>query len=290
MIQIIKVKDIYKKHIYALVLVLSMIVIGLVSIPAFNVFGSNLFDNIYRGLLLISARNGLALQEVHLSGNRFVSDQKILNISDIYPNKPIVLTSPSKIMDRLQAHNGWFDRVAVRRVLPSRIDIEVIEKSPSALWRHPKRSQARLIATDGSLISLSKNDNFSPEIINIINSLPQISGDNPTIPTLWSQLRLKLSHFPHIMNNVLSANLVGSRRWNLVLRSGEIIKLPENIVGGVYEKLKILDNLQREHSILSRGLLFIDLRFNSYILVRLKNSDEKTFNTTASILSFKENS
>jgi cell division protein FtsQ len=65
---------------------------------------------------------------------------------------------------------------------------------------------------------------------------------------------------------VRASILVGERRWNVRLRNGLDIKLPENGVAGAIEQLLALNNNVR---LLSRDIAAVDLRLRDRVTVRL---------------------
>jgi cell division protein FtsQ len=66
--------------------------------------------------------------------------------------------------------------------------------------------------------------------------------------------------------------LVAERRWNLRLKNGIDVRLPEHDVGAALARLVVLD---RETKILSRDVTAIDLRVDGRVGVRLSEDAAK---------------
>jgi cell division protein FtsQ len=60
--------------------------------------------------------------------------------------------------------------------------------------------------------------------------------------------------------------LVGERRWNLRLKNGIDVRLPESDVAAALERLVALD---REKNLITRDIIAIDLRLADRVTVRL---------------------
>jgi cell division protein FtsQ len=75
-----------------------------------------------------------------------------------------------------------------------------------------------------------------------------------------------LERFPALRDQVRASILVGERRWNLRLKSGLDIRLPEIEVAGALEHLMTLD---REAKLLTRDIALVDMRLSDRVTVRL---------------------
>jgi cell division protein FtsQ len=63
--------------------------------------------------------------------------------------------------------------------------------------------------------------------------------------------------------------LVGERRWNLRLKNGIDVRLPESEVAPALERLVALD---REKNLITRDIVAIDLRLADRVTVRLSDA------------------
>jgi cell division protein FtsQ len=68
---------------------------------------------------------------------------------------------------------------------------------------------------------------------------------------------------------VRASVLVGERRWNLRLKNGIDVRLPESGVATALERLVALD---REKNLITRDILAIDLRLPDRVTVRLSEA------------------
>ena len=97
-------------------------------------------------------------------------------------------------------------------------------------------------------------------------------------PKKASALLVMLQAEPLIEERVEAATLVGGRRWDLKLKSGADVKLPEDELGLALRKLA---TNHEEDGILDKNVLSIDVREGDRITVRTKPGAVQEFNAGA---------
>ena len=85
-----------------------------------------------------------------------------------------------------------------------------------------------------------------------------IDGDGEMLQTIQS--------IPDLYAKVTGAQRIGHRRWNIQLSNGMFIRLPEHDMDKAWQRLEMLD---REHDLLERDILIVDLRLPDRTFVRL---------------------
>jgi len=137
--------------------------------------------------------------------------------------------------------------VHIKRVLPNSVVINVTEYNPIAVYK------GRLISSEGDYISGSAVD---------FEYLPEISGDNANhnLVSLFSVLRLDGDW----TDLVKSAEWVGDRRWDIVLKNGLMIKMPENEPTKAWA---LLLGIYNKDSVLQTNIKAIDLRVDDRIFI-----------------------
>jgi len=150
--------------------------------------------------------------------------------------------------------NSWIADATVRKLLPGQLQIEIKEREPFALWQKDRR--VSVIADDGTVL-----EGFvAPQLL----TLPLVVGRGAE--TRAKHFLELLDRFPAIRDQVLASILVGERRWNLRLRNGLDVRLPETKVAGALEELVTLD---REARLLTRDIAVVDMRLSDRVTVRL---------------------
>ena len=145
-------------------------------------------------------------------------------------------------------------QASVRKLYPGQIVIELIERQPAGLWQ--KDGEVRAIAADGAPI----DELHGAEV----TDLPFVVGDGAN-GRLNEFLGL-LGSLDELRPKVAAGVLIGGRRWNLHMKSGLDVKLPELDPAAA---IKELLRLQRESRVLDRDLVWLDLREPGRVFARL---------------------
>ena len=129
----------------------------------------------------------------------------------------------------------------------------MIEREPVALWQN--KQKVRLVDIDGVTIT---DTDIAP-----FEGLPIIVGE--TAPIIYPVLRPLLLAEPEISERLEAVIRVGDRRWDLRLKNGVTIKLPEE---NEAMALRNLARMQSEDNIFGKDLTEIDMRVQGRITVR----------------------
>ncbi len=191
-----------------------------------------------------AAAVGLAAKHVEIRGLLNQSPEAVLAALGVRSGAALIGFSPARAK-RLLENMDWVKRAEVVRRYPNGLIITVEERRPIARWRID--GQTVLVDAEGTAISSLDVGRFA--------RLPLVVGEgaNEQADTLVNLLLAK----PTLLSELTQAEFVGGRRWNLHLRSGLVVLLPEQ---GVEQALERLAALQRRHGILQRALKRLDLR------------------------------
>lgn len=169
------------------------------------------------------------------------------------PAQPLV--DVTRIRERLLRF-GWVQDARVSRRLPDTLVIDIVERTPSALWQD--RQRLALIDSDGVVLDRVKVDNMP--------DLPLVIG--PGANARAGQLKAILADAPAMQAQLASATWVGGRRWDLSFQSGEIVALPEGEQAARAALTKFA-KVDQSNGLLGRGLVRFDLRVPGKMIVRL---------------------
>lgn len=187
-----------------------------------------------------------ALRNIECSGNKNLSNEEILSNLGIKLGDNLLNHSADNIKHTIET-NPEIKTADVKIILPNTLSIKITEKIPAAIWW--KNREFYLIDQEGTIIK--KID--STETGNNKDFLVVIGAD-ANLMFLQTQKILKNSN---IYKQIYSIQLIGKRRWNLLLHNGTIIKLPDN---NMPKALEILDDLLKNKNINNQLVHFIDLR------------------------------
>jgi cell division protein FtsQ len=204
------------------------------------------------------ARNvDLRVQQIVINGRANTPEPLLRAALGVSAGDPILGFSVTGARDRIESLN-WVEHVAVERRLPGTIFVDLVERRPFAIWQ--TQGKFVLIDRDGQTVTNEDVAQFA--------TLPLVVGNEA--PEHAAALLDMLEATPDIRDRVAAAVRVGARRWNLQLRNGVTVMLPE---GHEDVALKRLHDLQSAQSLLDRPLVFVDLRLPDRLAVRAKPGD-----------------
>ena len=151
---------------------------------------------------------------------------------------------------------GWVKDARVSRRLPDTLVIDIVERSPAALWQSSGR--LALIDSDGVLLDRVPVDKMP--------DLPLLIG--PGANEQARELSRLMGNVPTLRPQLASAIWVGGRRWDLNFQSGETIALPEGEQAAAAALTKFA-KLDKSSGLLGRGIVRFDLRIPDKMIVRL---------------------
>ena len=168
---------------------------------------------------------------------------------------PQALVDVGEIRQRLLKF-GWVKDARVSRRLPDTLVIDIVERTPAALWQ----SQGQLALIDGEGVVLDRVP------VDKMPDLPLLIG--PGANSEEQQLGRLMASVPTLKPQLASATWVGGRRWDLNFQSGETVALPEG-EDSAKAALTKFARLDRSSGLLGRGIVRFDLRIPGKMIVRL---------------------
>ncbi|HEY1362826.1 MAG TPA: cell division protein FtsQ/DivIB [Xanthobacteraceae bacterium] len=199
---------------------------------------------------------GFRIVSISLAGNRHVTREEVLAGAGITGTSSLLFLDVERVRERLRA-NPWIADAAVLKLYPGELQIAIRERVAFALWQKDRRLS--VIADDGTVLE--------PYVAPALIELPLVVGAG-------AQGRAKeflalLDRHPALRGFVRASVLVGERRWNLRLKNGIDVELPEH---GVAPALETLVRVDHEKRLLSRDIASIDLRLPDQVTVRLSEA------------------
>jgi len=145
----------------------------------------------------------------------------------------------------------------ILKLYPDRLQITITERRPFALWQKDKN--VNVIAADGVVLEHYVSRAFV--------ELPFVVGKGADKQA--KDFLALLNRYPDVRNNVRASILIAERRWNLRLKNGLDVKLPETDVDRALERLASLD---RELQLTSRDISVLDLRLPDRVTVQMSDA------------------
>lgn len=208
----------------------------------------------------MTSASGLAVNEVRIGGNRETSELDVIGVMGLTGMTSLATFDADKARAQI-ADLPWVAEATVRKNYPDTVSVDIKERNGYAVWQHGEK--LTVIDSAGAPI-----DSYSPARD---NTLPLVTGRGA--PERVREAMGLVGAFPAIARQAKGFIRVGERRWDVRLRNGITIKLPEDGAGEALEALVALDEGQ---GLLTRDISEVDMRLTDRIVVRLGADALKT--------------
>lgn len=241
-------KNVYRRIVHILLVVLALLLAKVL------IYDRTLVGNfINKQIDNLSIKSEFIIREISVSlTNEYCP---IVNDStfDRYKNQSLLSISLRDIYDYTKSFD-CVENVKIARIFPNKLKINVINKTPLAIWQNKK--EFFFITTTNELMRIQNSDN----LLNFIT----ITGRNAYLYS--TKLMDMISIDKEIFSQVDAAMWVGERRWDIKLKDGTEIKLPENDPEVAWKKFIDLRNNSEKFN--QGKFKIIDLRIEDKIYTK----------------------
>ena len=202
---------------------------------------------------------GFRITTVAINGRKQLSQDEVLAIGGVNGRSSLLFLDAATVRDKLRT-NPWISDATILKLYPGRLQIDIVERTAFALWQQDGRLS--VIADDGAVLEPYMSRRFI--------SLPLVVGKGADVRA--RDFVALLERYPQVRNATKAAIFVGERRWNLRLKDGLDIRLPENDVGNA---LALLSKLDKDDRLFSRDIVTVDMRLPDRLTVQLSEDAAK---------------
>lgn len=181
---------------------------------------------------------------------------ELSNVSDALPNAfsfPLAQVNINDIHKKIM-QKSWVEFCSVHKVFPNSLIIKVLEKEPIALWKNEQNTFAIDKLGRAFEIIISKNH---------AKILPYLAGQGANLNA--NKLINSMDQHKILKDNFYCGIYIGCRRWNIILKDGTLIKLPEsnNLTSAFIKASQIMSDP-------SHNIDVIDLRNESKVYIKCR--------------------
>jgi cell division protein FtsQ len=205
------------------------------------------------GAVRMTADAGLRIEDVLVAGRDQTDPGALLEKVGVRRGTPILTIDLAATRARV-LDLPWVKDARVERRLPDTLHVTLVERRPMALWQRGR--DFTLVDADG--IEIAGQD------VRRFHDLPIVIGDRA--PERAAAALAMLSGEPELSQRVRALTWVGQRRWTVRLDNGMDVQLPEVDPAGAWTHLA---TLAREHGVLERDVVTIDLRIPDQLIMRV---------------------
>lgn len=208
---------------------------------------------LWDGAADLGAGAGMTVQEVLLEGHQNAPLALVREALSVRRGDPILGFDPHGARERLEMI-AWVERAHVERHLSGTIRVRLEERRPFAFWQ--KEGRISVIDREGKVVATENIGQFGRLPLVVGAGAERAAG--PMIDLMRTT--------PEVMDRTHALVRVSARRWNLRLRNGTDVLLPE---GQEAAALARLAELHQRQNLMDRPLVAIDLRLPDKLVLRL---------------------
>jgi cell division protein FtsQ len=199
---------------------------------------------------------GFKFEELALTGLKDTPEAELLGALQMRPRSSSLFYDSKEAQARILAV-GWIESAEVRRVLPSRLEVSVTERTPFARVEDGQH-KVSVIDREGRVLGGDEMSRFG--------ALPLFAGDGAAAEAA-AFLDATEGH-EDFKRRIQRVEYVAERFWTVKLDSGPSLKLPRKVSPLVLERL---DSLLANPKVAGLGLESIDLRLSNRTILQLQD-------------------
>ena len=203
---------------------------------------------------------GFRVKRIDIQGIHRMDPRPVYEIAFDQKTAAMPLLDVADIRNRLLQF-GWVKDARVSRRFPDTLVIDIVERTPSALWQDDDRLS--LIDAEGVVLDRVP--------VSRMPDLPLLIGKGANRHSV--ALDQLLNKAPALKAQLVSATWVGQRRWDLSVQSGETLMLPEGD-GPAATALTRFAKMDKSAGLLGRGIIRFDLRIPDKMTVQLPQAPD----------------
>lgn len=185
----------------------------------------------------------ISINKLEIEGtNPYIKDYLNKRLSFLLGEK--IFDLDLNLLNKYLSSLSWIDKVSIYRNLNGLIKITIIEKNPYFLWRDD-RGFYRVVDSAGDIVKVKLG--FET------NKLIFIEGGSEALYNS-SLIRFIIYQDYTILHMIKKISFNGYR-WNIVLKNGIVLKMPENDIQIAYKKII---NANKKYNMLNKNVIYVD--------------------------------
>jgi len=199
---------------------------------------------------------GFRITSIEVAGERHVNRAEVLRGAGVTDTNSLLFLDVEAARAALKT-NPWIADATLLKLYPDRLQIGIKERAAFALWQ--EAGHVVVVADDGTVLEQQVSAQLA--------RLPLVVGVGAAARA--KEILTLLDAHPDLRDQVRASILVAERRWNLRLKNGLDIRLPET---GIAEALTTLAALDKDKKLLTRDIVAVDLRLPDRVTVQLSDA------------------
>lgn len=233
---------------------------GLLAIAGLAAHATGVTAKVHEEWAQAVGRAGFQVKKVEVVGADRIDRLKVYDIALAQKDRSMAAVDIDDLRHDLMRY-GWIKDARVSRRLPDTLVVDIVERTPAAIWQHNNRLS--LIDEKGVVLE--------PVTVATMPDLPLVIG--PRANQRSQDLDRLLAEASSLKELLAGATWVGDRRWDLRFRSGETLSLPEGEADAKLALAKFA-HMDGANRLLGRGILRFDMRDPNRFVLRLPHEGQ----------------
>lgn len=216
--------------------------------------GTTFNDWLHTKMLARTGEMGFRVANIYVEGRQYTDAQSLKSIINVEKGDPLFafdVDEAQQLMQRL----SWVKSADVKRLLPDTIYVGITERKPYALWQ--RQGRISVIDEEGVVLTDQRRPEFSKLVMLVGEGVPDEAKNFLTM----------LQAEPMLYNQTEAATLISGRRWDITLKNGIVVKLPEDDLGVALTRLA---KAQMDDRLLEKDIAGVDLREANRLIIETK--------------------
>tara|TARA_B000000565_G_C23698061_1_gene344653 strand:+ start:182 stop:841 length:660 start_codon:yes stop_codon:yes gene_type:complete len=159
----------------------------------------------------VDLNSGFNIEKIFIENNKLI-DKKIIKNKLLFLYETNLFLLNQKDIKLKLNEIDFIDSFEVKKIFPNKIKVKVYEHIPIAIIQN--KTEKKFFTSNGKAIDFIEIEEFS--------NLPLVFGDHRSFSDFYKVL--KKVNFP--LNEIKKFYLFESRRWDILTKNNQIIKLP----------------------------------------------------------------
>ncbi|MFC0283928.1 cell division protein FtsQ/DivIB [Camelimonas abortus] len=196
---------------------------------------------------------GFGVSRIDISGLKELRREEALKATGVTGRSSLLFLDVNEVRAALE-RLPMVKEASVRKLYPDALAISITERQPAALWQ--KNGELFVIAADGAPLGPVTDMRFA--------RLPFVVGEGANLRA--AEYAALLERAGPLRGRIRAGSLEAGASWTLTMDNGVRVRLPAG--EGAAAALERLVRLEREHRLLEKDILMVDLRMPDRVVAR----------------------
>ncbi|QCE32229.1 FtsQ-type POTRA domain-containing protein [Acetobacteraceae bacterium] len=232
--------------------------------PAFENMGIQLLHQLRENFHSTTDVINPKIDTVGIQGRHLTDQSDIFEALSSNSDSEIRNFSAAAVREKLLKLPFVENAIVQRAPFSKTVTVTLSEHSPIAVWQTKK--QLLLVDIDGTTLPPRQDS----RVDRILQKMPLIVGDDANLAA--TNFIPLFNACPDLKDKTTALIRIGKRRWDVILKTGQTVKLPETKESAALQRFSFAN---KKLKLTERPISVIDLRLPDRLVLRIPNKTEQ---------------